>query len=519
MMSNKTGLEEQFSCFRRNIIGIDYQYNFPGGCRPILYADWAASGRLYRPIEEYITNVLGPYVANTHSDATLTGTIITDAYHQAHKIIKQHVNAGPDDVLLLAGFGMTAVINKFQRLLGLRVPDKFKEKISIPPQERALVLLTHMEHHSNQTTWEECCCDTSLICKKSDGLPNLEHLRNILELNRDRKLIIGSFTACSNVTGLITPVNELAEIMHQFGRLCFIDYSASAPYVEINMHPPKPEQKLDAIFFSPHKFLGGPGSSGVIVFDKKLYNNRVPDQPGGGTVLWTNPWGEHRFFQDIEVREDGGTPGFLQAIRAALAILLKEEMGVENILAQEHYLTEILLNELAGIPDINILESQNHNRIGFVSFYSLKVHHNLIVRLLNDRFGIQTRGGCLCAGTYGHVLLHIDDQRSKAIMSQIDQGNLSLKPGWVRISLHPTMTEVEVRYIASAVREIMKNYVEWGKDYHLNPETGDFDHLKQPKASIKLRETFKAALRIFLPVVILNAYICFSFGNQIAISL
>ncbi len=485
-------LEKHFTKFRRNIIGHDQQYNFPGGRRSILYADWAASGRLYRPIEEYMANVLGPYVANTHTETTLTGTIMTDAYHQAHQIIKQHVNAGPDDVLLFAGFGMTAVINKFQRLLGLRVPDKFKGKVSIPPEERTLVLLTHMEHHSNQTTWEECCCDTILVCKKSDGLPNLEHLRNILELNRDRKTIIGSFTACSNVTGLITPVHEMAEIMHGFGRLCFIDYSASAPYVEIDMHPAKPEQKLDAIFFSPHKFLGGPGSSGVILFDKKLYDNRIPDHPGGGTVLWTNPWGEHHFFSDIEVREDGGTPGFLQAIRAALAILLKEEMGTVNLLAQEHYLTEILLDELAEIPDITILEAQNRNRIGFVSFYSHKVHHNLIVRLLNDRFGIQTRGGCQCAGTYGHVLLHISDKQSKEITNQIDKGDLSRKPGWVRISLHPTITAAEVHYITDAVKAIMQNQIEWGQDYKFNQATGDFENLQQTKASIDLKATFKS---------------------------
>jgi selenocysteine lyase/cysteine desulfurase len=485
-------LEKHFTKFRRNIIGHDQQYNFPGGRQPILYADWAASGRLYRPIEEYMANVLGPYVANTHTETTLTGTIMTDAYHQAHQIIKQHVNAGPDDVLLFAGFGMTAVINKFQRLLGLRVPDKFKSRITIPPEERTLVLLTHMEHHSNQTTWEECCCDTILVCKKADGLPNLEHLRNILELNRDRKTIIGSFTACSNVTGLITPVHEMAEIMHEFGRLCFIDYSASAPYVGISMHPAKPEQKLDAIFFSPHKFLGGPGSSGVILFDKKLYDNRIPDHPGGGTVLWTNPWGEHHFFSDIEVREDGGTPGFLQAIRAALAILLKEEMGTVNLLAQEHCLTEILLDELAEIPDITILEAQNRNRIGFVSFYSHKVHHNLIVRLLNDRFGIQTRGGCQCAGTYGHVLLHISDKQSKEITNQIDKGDLSRKPGWVRISLHPTMTAAEVHYITDAVKAIMQNQIEWGQDYKFNQATGDFENLQQTKASIDLKATFRS---------------------------
>jgi len=491
MKSAEVNLEKYFDRFRCNIVGIDQPYDFPGGRHSILYADWAASGRLYRPIEEYITNVLGPFVANTHTETTLTGAIMTDAYHQAHQIIKRHVNAGPDDVLLFAGFGMTAVINKFQRLLGLRLPDKFKQKVTIPSQERVLVLLTHMEHHSNQTTWEECCCDTMLVCKRSDGLPNLEHLRNILELNRDRKLIIGSFTACSNVTGLITPIHEMAEIMHEFGGLCFVDYSASAPYVEMNMHPAKREQKLDAIFFSPHKFLGGPGSSGVILFDKKLYDNRVPDHPGGGTVLWTNPWGEHHFYPDIEVREDGGTPGFLQAIRAALAILLKEEMGTQNLQAQEHHLTQILLDELADIPEIIVMEAQNHKRIGFVSFYSRSVHHNLIARLLNDRFGIQTRGGCLCAGTYGHILLNISDQQSQEITKLIDAGDLSNKPGWVRISLHPTMTEAEVRYIAGAVRDIMKNYPEWGRNYHLNPETGDFDLLGQPKASIDLKATFK----------------------------
>ncbi|PIS31090.1 MAG: selenocysteine lyase [Candidatus Marinimicrobia bacterium CG08_land_8_20_14_0_20_45_22] len=488
-----TNLEKYFAKFRRHIIGCDQQYDFPGGRLPILYADWAASGRLYRPIEEYIANVIGPYVANTHTETTLTGTIMTDAYHQAHRIIKQHVNAGSDDILLFAGFGMTAVVNKFQRLLGLRLPDKFRGKIAIPPQEKALVILTHMEHHSNQTTWEECCCDTILLSKKSDGLPNLDHLRTILELNRDRKMIIGSFTACSNVTGLITPIHEMAEIMHEFGRLCFADYSASAPYVEVNMHPAKPEQKLDAIFFSPHKFLGGPGSSGVILFDKKLYDNRIPDHPGGGTVLWTNPWGGHYFYHDIEMREDGGTPGFLQAIRAALSILLKEEMGTTNLIAQEHILTELLMAELAQIQEITVLEAQNHDRIGFVSFYSRAVHHNLLVHLLNDHFGIQTRGGCQCAGTYGHDLLHIDNKQSKEITDLIDKGDLSGKPGWVRISLHPTMTETEIRCIASAVSAIMQNQTDWKRDYHFNQATGDFENLNQSKASIDLKATFKTA--------------------------
>ena len=316
-------LASYFDKFRRNITGIDLEHEFCQGRRKIVYADWAASGRLYRPIESYISNTLGPYVANTHTETTLTGTVMTHAYHQAYDIIKSHVNAADEDVLLFAGFGMTAVINKFQRILGLRVPEKYIERIEPAGDERPLIIITHMEHHSNQTSWEECMCDVKIVRRKSNGLPDLHHLEEILKANASRKLIIGSFTACSNVTGIITPYYQMAEIVHRHGGYCFVDFSASAPYVDIDMHPENPQQKLDAIFFSPHKFLGGPGSSGVIIFDRSLYDNSIPDHPGGGTVLWTNPWGEHRFFDDIEIREDGGTPGFLQAIKASLSILLK----------------------------------------------------------------------------------------------------------------------------------------------------------------------------------------------------
>lgn len=466
--------ESHFNRFRKNIIGDDFDYSFPSGKKPVIYADWAASGRLYRPIEEYIVNELGPFVANTHTESTLTGTIMTSAYHQAHEIIKRHCHASADDVLLFAGFGMTAVINKFQRILGLRIPEKYKDKIRICEEDRALVIITHMEHHSNQTTWEECCVDTTILCKKNDGTPNLDHLQTILDANRHRKTIIGSFTAASNVTGIITPYYEMAEIMHRYKRLCFIDFSGSAPYVNIDMHPPNPEQYLDAIFFSPHKFLGGPGSSGVIIFNKKLYQNRIPDHPGGGTVLWTNPWHAHRFFDDIEIREDGGTPGFLQAVRAALAILLKEKMGISKIMEREHYLVNRLMDQLEQNDRIILLEAQNRQRIAFISFYSYDIHHNLFVRLLNDRYGIQTRGGCLCAGTYGHVLLHIDAQKSKEIADKINQGDLSGKPGWVRISLHPTMRDTEIDRIADAINAITENYKEWQKDYCFNLHTGDY---------------------------------------------
>ncbi len=262
--------------------------------------------------------------------------------------------------------------------------------------------------------------------------------------------------------------------MHEHGGYCFVDYAASAPYVKIDMHPPDPLERLDAIFFSPHKFLGGPGASGVLVFNRNLYENEVPDQPGGGTVDWTNPWGGRRYLPDIEEREDGGTPGFLQAIKAALSIELKERMGVEQMLAREQELLRYTLDGLRDIGGLRILAGHIEDRLGIVSFYVEGLHYNLIVKLLNDRFGIQTRGGCSCAGTYGHYLLHVDPVRSKHITDMIDHGDLSEKPGWVRMSIHPTTTDEELGFIIDAIGKIVKHHGEWGRDYRYSPSRNEF---------------------------------------------
>jgi selenocysteine lyase/cysteine desulfurase len=468
-------LEKYFEPFRRGIVGHDLTMTINGKAQPIIYADWTASGRLYQPIEDYMNRVIGPYVANTHTETTLTGTTMTHAYHEAQQIIKKHVNADDNDVLIAAGSGMTVVINKFQRILGLRIPEKWQERIQIPENEKPVVFITHMEHHSNQTTWNACEVTVQMIRPNEQGLPDLDHLRELLHQFKDRTLKIGAFTACSNVTGIKPPYHEMAEIMHQHDGLCFVDFAASAPYVDINMHPANPKQKLDAIFFSPHKFLGGPGSSGILVFDKKLYKNKIPDQPGGGTVTWTNPWGEQRFFEDIEIREDGGTPGFLQLIRAALAVKVKEAMGVDNIEARERELCQLFMSELAKNKQVIMLEDRVQERLCIVSFYVLGLHHNLIVRLLNDKFGIQTRGGCSCAGTYGHILLDVDKITSHAITSKIDSGDLTDKPGWVRVSFHPTSTDEEVRTVANAIHQVIENAEAWSKDYRFNTSSGEFE--------------------------------------------
>ena len=475
--SNKsTNLERYFEVFRNNIIGIDEYFDSPYGRKKIIYADWTASGRLYKPIEEKLLNEIGPFVANTHTETSITGCAMTYAYHNARNIIKKHINASKDDVLITVGTGMTGAINKFQRILGLKVSENLKEHTEVPEEKRPVIFVSHMEHHSNQTSWLETIARVEVIPSNENGLPCIKNLELLIEKHKDCPIKIAAITACSNVTGIRTNYHDVAKMMHQNNGLCFVDFACSAPYVSINMHPEDEDEYLDAVTFSPHKFLGGPGASGVLVFNKKLYKNLVPDNPGGGTVSYTNPWGDHDYIDDIETREDGGTPGFLQAIRIALSIQLKEKMGVENILNREHELNTIVFERLSKIENLTVLAPDHKDRLGVFSFFIEDAHYNLVVKLLNDRFGIQTRGGCSCAGTYGHYLLHVDQLTSKAIEEKILEGCLMERPGWIRMSLHPTMTNNEIEFICDAIEEVSQNFQTWGEDYQYNTIKNEFIH-------------------------------------------
>jgi selenocysteine lyase/cysteine desulfurase len=477
-------LELYFQQFRNNIIGIDQEFESPFGKKKIVYTDWTASGRLYRPIEEKIMNDFGPFVANTHTETTISGTAMTMAYHQARNIIKNHVNASKDDVLITDGTGMTGVVNKFQRILGLKIPENLKEFTTIPTEMKPIVFISHMEHHSNQTSWLETIADVEIIPGCEKGLFCIDNLIVLLEKYKNRTTKIASITSCSNVTGISTPYHEVAKLMHQNNGLCFVDFACSGPYVKIDMHPIDEQSSLDAIFVSPHKFLGGPGTSGILVFNKKLYKNMVPDNPGGGTVSWTNPWGEHKYIDNIEDREDGGTPGFLQVIKSALAIQLKEKMGINNILDREHEIVEYVFSELGAIENIHILANEHQNRLGVISFYIDDLHFNLGVKLLNDKFGIQTRGGCSCAGTYGHILLNVNQETSHNLVCEIDSGNLSQKPGWIRMSIHPTTTNEEIEMVCESILELSKQHQNWSKEYVYDKITNEFSH-KNCKSLVK----------------------------------
>jgi selenocysteine lyase/cysteine desulfurase len=480
-------LEKYFNQYRQNIIGIDAEIETPYGLKKLVYADWIASGRLYDPIEKRISEDIGPMVGNTHSESTATGKAMTDAYHLAQKIVKRHVNAGDEDLLIFTGTGMTSAIAKLQRIIGLKVPEQainfcknshngYSQCKDIPNDNRPVVFLTHTEHHSNHTSWFETLAEVVVLEPSPDLKVNPDTLRKEIVKYKDRPLLIGSFSACSNVTGYIPPYHELARIMHENNGYCFIDFAASAPYVDIDMHPADSMHRLDAIFFSPHKFLGGPGSAGVLIFSKELYKNNIPDSPGGGTVKWTNRWGGYSYISDIETKEDGGTPGFLQGIKAALVVTLKENMTTEKIHKRESELLETAFRELKKIKNLHILAEEITDRLGVFSFYTDNIHHNLVTTLLNDRFGIQLRGGCSCAGTYGHFLLNVDFKLSKEITDKIDSGDLSMKPGWIRLSLHPTMTDDELHFITDAIAQTILNAAEWQKDYCYDSHTNEFHH-------------------------------------------
>ena len=418
------------------------------------------------------------YVANTHSEGNTSARLMTKTYHESIDLIKGHVRANEDDVLIAYGSGMTAVVNKFQRILGLKWP--VRDYLSISDKLRPVVFVTHQEHHSNQTSWEETIATVVVVPPDDNGSVSKDNFRSTLIKFKDRVYKYASISACSNVTGICTPYHEIAELMHEQGGFCFVDFATSFGYEDVFMRRGDGKNdKLDAIFFSPHKLLGGPGSSGIAIFDKKLYSYLTPDCVGGGIVKWTDPWGGHSFVDDIEAREDSGTPGFLQVIRSALAIRLKEDMGVGNIKRRERQLNCIMFGELDKIPSVRIIEGDIRDRISIFSFVIDDLHYNVAMKMLNDRFGIQARAGCSCAGTLAHRIFNITTkEKSLQMTNRVEIGDYSSKPGWVRVSLHPTMSNTEALYICNAIRKVAENHKTWITEYDLNQLTNECFHEK-----------------------------------------
>ena len=466
---------------RESIIGADCLIDGPFGSRQVTYADYTASGRSLSFIEDFIRDRVMPTYANTHTESSQTGRQTSAFREDARAIIGRALSCTDDDVVIFCGSGATGAINKLIDILNLRIPadldDRYDLSGLIPVDQRPVVFIGPYEHHSNELPWRESIADVVVIDEDQNGKPDHGLLIAALEEHADRPLKIGSFSAASNVTGIGSATREITAILHRHGALAFWDFAAAGPYVQIDMNLTHgdPDDYKDAVFISPHKFIGGPGTPGVLVVKRRLLTNRVPSVPGGGTVAYVSA-SEHRYLDDPAHREEGGTPAIIESIRAGLVFQLKEAVGVDLIREREDSFIRRAIERWSRNPSIQILGNRDSWRLSIVSFvlkhHERYLHHNFVVTLLNDLFGIQARGGCSCAGPYGHRLLDIDLVRSAAYRREILRGCEGIKPGWTRINFNYFISEPVFELICAAVDWVATNGWRLLPLYEFAPDTG-----------------------------------------------
>jgi len=467
----------------QGVIGHDARLRTPEGEKPLLYFDYIASGRFHRAVEDELNAHVLPLMSNTHTETSWTGRYMTRLYERSFRRIATYVNAASDDVVLPVGSGSTGVVNRLILIMGLRIPSQLEDRYGlsrhIPEHDRPVIFRSQMEHHSNDITWRETIGESVYVQFDPHGRISPEHLDQELGRYRDRPVKIGTFSAASNVTGIHNDCHALARVLHRHGALAFFDFAAAGPYIEIDMHPRRPDGSvdadaaMDAVFLSVHKFLGGPRTPGLLIANRSLFSNRVPTEPGGGTVLYTSPT-EHVYLHDASHRETGGTPPIVGSIQAGLCFDLKHAIGTERIRRIEQSYLRRALAEWTRNPGLEILGNLETERLAVVSMIFRGFHHNFAVALLSDFFGVQVRGGCMCAGPYGHELLHIDQAVSLGLKRQIEQGHCGVKPGWVRVSFSPVTCEQEFQTLLEGVEFVTRQGRKYLDRYELVDESGEW---------------------------------------------